>query len=148
MGDAGKPVVVDPTARYQVCLSADEVSWREVAEPSARASTGPFHVQGSFNDWNLWELMPGEIPGLFSCEIGVGTRGRETFQIVADMDLDKVIFPSEENCRDKFETFLGPCPAPSRHHAWVITGEPGTYFDIEFFVTDSCRTVSWIVVDE
>lgn len=130
---------------YRVAvLDEGQVVWEEVIEPGL-ADAQDFQIQGSFTDWQMLSLEPsGEEPGLFYCsECVLGPTGEELFQIAVEYDPYMILYPEMERCIRKAARILGPAEPPSREHAWLIRGDPGSRYRIEFFHYGSTASVTW-----
>lgn len=129
---------------YVDLLPGGKTQWRAIIEPDAPAEELVPFIQGTFNGWSADMLEPSEaIEGLFTCEVDVGASGEESFQIVLDADPDLALFPVTPFCSKKSGKMGGPDVPPSQDFAWVIKGAPETTYKVEFFMSDSVKTVSW-----
>merc|ERR1712060_215482 len=104
-----------------------------------------FELTGSFNDWGFESLEADEsTPGLFTTVIEIGGDGEETFQVVADEDVDRTFYPKEENCTRKSCEVLGP-GASQQENSWCIKGNDGDRFRVEFYRSmENAVSISWI----
>lgn len=126
-------------------LPGGKTRWRELVEPELPSGEVFPFIQGSFNDWDAVMLENSEdIAGLFFCEVILGPSGEETFQLLLDADPDLALYPPEERCAKKGRAVVGPEVPPSREHAWLIRGSPGVQYRVEFFMSATTKTVSWI----
>mmetsp|Transcript_60186 Transcript_60186/g.105468 ORF Transcript_60186/g.105468 Transcript_60186/m.105468 type:complete len:947 (-) Transcript_60186:153-2993(-) len=131
-------------AFYVDLLPGGKTQWREIIEPDAPAEELVPFIQGSFNSWSADMLEPSEaIEGLFTCEVDIGASGEESFQIVLDADPDLALYPVTPFCSRKSGKVGGPDVPPSQDFSWVIKGAPETTYRVEFFMSDSVKTVSW-----
>lgn len=118
--------------------------WREMVEPELPMEEATPFIQGSFNDGGADILDPTDIEGFYTYEVTLGATGEESFSIILDADPDLCFFPEEKSCTKKSKPIAGPEVPPSPEHAWVIRGEPDDCYRVEFFLSGSTRTVSWI----
>jgi polyketide synthase-associated protein len=148
----GRPHTEDvPGSEYLVEVLGDgSTTWRQVERPQLRNVEGPFHISGSFNGWRMEEMVAWGVSGLFACEVEIGDSGTESFQICYNEDKNMTYYPQEKECSNKTATISGPAAAPSKENAWVVTGAPGTFVRVEFFVfkAGSRATINWIAVTD
>mmetsp|Transcript_89371 Transcript_89371/g.278043 ORF Transcript_89371/g.278043 Transcript_89371/m.278043 type:complete len:959 (+) Transcript_89371:20-2896(+) len=140
----------EPGQTYHIELLADgKAVWREAARPEVSDSVSAFQIQGSFSSWDLLSLEPSEdVPGLYTYEVVLGSKGQEAFQICADSDPELVLYPEHPNCTRKATPVMGPAPPPSREHSWVIKGDSGARFRVEVFKSGGSVSVTWFKVVE
>mmetsp|Transcript_59827 Transcript_59827/g.110771 ORF Transcript_59827/g.110771 Transcript_59827/m.110771 type:complete len:942 (+) Transcript_59827:80-2905(+) len=142
----GLPPDIKPGDKFKVELDEDGVAIWEVQEEDDENFGDDFYIQGTFNSWEPEALEPHErIPGLWIGEIVVGKSGEEEFQVLADEDKDMVYYPGMIQCTYKSAPVLGPAGA-SKEYSWMIKGEPGQKFRIEFFQSGRSMSVLWMAM--
>lgn len=122
--------------------------WRQLVEPDLPAEEPTPFIQGSFNDGGADMLDTTEIEGLYTYDVTLGSTGEESFSIILDADPDLCFFPEEKSCTRKSKAIAGPQVPPSPDHAWVIKGRADDSYRVEFFLSGSTKTVSWIKVED
>jgi len=139
-----------PGKTYHVELLQDgKAVWREAARPDISDTVKAFQILGSFSNWEMLTLAPSrDVEGLYTYEVTLGTKGQESFQISVDNDRELVLYPETPRCTRKAMPVLGPAPAPSQEHAWVIKGDSGARYRVEVFKSGPVTSVTWLrVVD-
>jgi len=103
-----------------------------------------FTLTGTFNDWDH-DILEDDllVEGLYACSIVLGSKGEETFQVVADRDEDMTFHPDIAKCTSKSFPVKGPDKV-DKEKAWCIKGDPGSQYRVEFFKSDFSISVSWI----
>jgi len=120
--------------------------WRELVEPELPPDgTTPF-IQGTFNDGGTDMLDTTDIEGFYTYEVMLGPTGEESFSIVLDADPDLCFYPEDKLCSTKVKIIRGPEVPISAEHAWVIRGTPDDTYRVEFYISGSVKTVSWVKV--
>merc|ERR1712217_83303 len=150
--NSGMPHRNKPEAEYVVEVGdGGTVKWYEVEKPQLRKREGPFYISGSFNNWRMEQMLSDDsVDGLHVVEVEIGEDGEESFQIICDEDWTLAYYPNIKNSTRKTAQILGPEPAPSKEDAWLIRGEPDTYFRVEFFIFESGTraTINWIQIKD
>nr|AQS99270.1 type I polyketide synthase [Gambierdiscus excentricus] len=119
------------------------------AQPAAAVTLGSYQISGSWNHGVLQEMSPDSaaVPGLFSIEVTLVTRGTSTFQIFRNRDWGQAIFP-EYPMADSSADILGPDEQIG--HQWAIDGRVGDVFRVEFQRSleraKDDKTVSWTLL--
>jgi len=134
----------DHGVNYSVQLLEDgSVMWREVAHTDLSEATS-FQIQGSFSGWELLGLEPSdEEPGLWGYELTLGSSGEALFQIAVEHDPYHVLYPEQPRCSRQAARILGPAAAPSKDHAWLVSGDAGARYRVEFFQSGTTAAVRW-----
>lgn len=140
----------DPKAEhgdeYAIRIDADGVAEWEKVEPEMPDEYGDeFALQGSFNNWASDTPMSRHesIPGLWVGSITIGRRGEEEFQVIGDGNAELVYSPSYARCTAKSAPVKGPGKA-EKEMAWVIRGNPGDTYKVEFFQQDEQKSIIWM----
>jgi [acyl-carrier-protein] S-malonyltransferase len=144
----------DPRAEvgeeYLIRLDMDGVAdWEKKEKEAPDAYGDDFAIQGSFNNWVADESMDRHpsIPGLWIGEVTLGSTGEEEFQIIGDGDKNLVYSPSTSYCSYKAAPIKGP-GAAEKEMSWVIRGNPGDIFKVEFFQQDDAKSILWMRSDK
>jgi len=133
----------DRSSRWTILIDDDGVAEWELDDlPPEHGDK--FYIRGTFSDWMPEELeRHDEFSGLWSGTIMLGAGGQEHFQVIADNDLEKVFHPAERGCTQKCSPVQGPERA-GQDLSWVIQGEPGETFTVEFFRAGRHLSVIWM----
>lgn len=129
-----------PGDSYRVTLRVTgrwrNVTWEKLpaGHPQARLSdqltrerVSQFYIAGSWNDWNLSEMVPGE-PGIYAATAVLWRDGGE-FQILCNRDWSQVIHPKTPKAA-MTQPLAGP---DDQGHGmnWFLNGQAGDVFRIE-----------------
>jgi len=133
--------------RFHVELTkSGQAIWREIVQPYLPAEGASPFIQGTFNDGGADILDTTDIDGFYTYEIILGPTGEESFSIILDADPDLCFYPEDKFCSTKSQSVNGPEVPPSPENAWVIRGAPDDTYRVEFYISGSVRTVSWVKV--
>jgi len=133
----------DAGTRWKVLLDDDGVAEWEKDEDEAVDFGDELFLQGTTNSWKPEVMVRHEnIPGCWEYEITIGSSGEEEFQIVADGEKDRVYYPSQPRCTVK--AAMIQFGETSRENAWLIRGNPGETYKVEFFQLEKHRSVMWM----
>nr|AFW98415.1 type I polyketide synthase [Heterocapsa triquetra] len=135
----------DPSTRWTVFIDDDGVAEWEKEEEDAVDYGDEFFIQGTSNNWQPEALEQHEsIPGCWEGTITIGSSGEEEFQIVADGENQKerVYSPSQPGCTLK--AAIINFGAAGREMSWLIRGNPGETYKVEFFQQDKHRSIMWL----
>jgi hypothetical protein len=140
----------DPNAgdgdEYMINIDQDAVAEWEKVEPDLPDSYGDeFALQGTFNNWSPDTTMTRHesIPGLWIGSIVIGPTGAEEFQVIADADPELIYSPSTARCMSKAAPIKGPGQV-DKEMAWLVRGNPGDRFKVEFFQQDDAKSIIWM----
>nr|AQS99216.1 type I polyketide synthase [Gambierdiscus polynesiensis] len=140
-----------PGKTYHIELLAEgKAVWREAALPEISDTVSSFQILGSFSNWDRLPLEPSrDVEGLYTYEVTLGSKGRESFQISVDNDPELVLYPETPSCTRKATPVLGPSQAPSQEYAWVMKGDSGARYRVEVFKSGPATSVTWLrVIDQ
>jgi len=150
---SGLPILEDKIgATFQVEVTADgKTVWREVVETPSENKGERFYILGSWNDWGMDAMADsGDIANLYWSKATIGESGEEFFQVICDEDFSRAYFPAVPMCTRKATEILGPSNpgSASPEFAWCIQAEPGTTFKVEFYISDTTKSVNWYRLKE
>lgn len=129
----------EPGSRWKIILDEDGVATWERDDDDVPDYGDEFAVQGTFSGWSPEVLERHEsIPGLWTGTLTIGSSGEEQFQIIADNDATKIYYPGQQRCTLKAAAIHGPGKAV-KENAWLVRGNPGEVFNIEFFQQEKNR---------
>lgn len=134
-----------PGDKWEVEIFEDgEVTYAE-QEKKLPELGNSYYLTGTANGWSFDYLDSHEsIPGLYVTTLTLGARGEEEFQVVADQNPAMTFYPSEPRCPVKSIPVSGPSEA-QKESAWVIRGNEGDKFRVEFFKSDAGKlSLSWV----
>jgi len=139
---------LDPRAeaasRWKISLDEDGIVEWERDDDDLPEYGDEFFVQGTFNDWTPDSLERHDsIQGLWVGTVTIGETGEELFQIIADSDEEKIYHPGQTRCTLKAASIIGPAKA-TKDFAWLIEGNAGDSYTIEFFQQDKHLSVMWM----
>jgi len=134
----------EPGTKWKVDLDEDgTVTW-ERDDDFDKDYGDEFFLQGTFNGWHREPMeRHAQIPGLWVGHLQVGSDGEDLFQVVADENEEMVYHPEFARCSLKAPRVCGPERA-GKDLAWLVRGEEGTVFRIEFFQQDQHISILWI----
>merc|ERR1712050_39652 len=77
-------------------------------------------------------------------------NGEQFFSIICDEDFSRAYYPEIPQCTRKTAEILGPANVGGARPdvAWCIQAEPGTQFRVEFYCTDTFKSVTWFRMKE
>jgi len=145
--DAGRP-----GDRFKVRLAVKGkwrmVEWENldagVPEGSAPASVvpaGTYQISGSWNHGELQDMTADPaVPGLFTGEVKLVTRGTSFFQIIRNRDWDQAVYPAEPGA-DSSSVVLGPDVQIGS--SWALDGMPGDVYQVDFSRAGDTKQVTW-----
>nr|AQS99289.1 type I polyketide synthase [Gambierdiscus excentricus] len=104
-----------------------------------------YFVTGTFNEWGYDAMDPdGSLAGLHAFTIEIGDTGSEEFQVNADQDPAMTFYPDTIQCTMRSAPVKGP-GFIARENAWLVKGEPGDKFRVEFYTSEAGMvSISWI----
>lgn len=140
----GLPAKPERHANYNVQLDEDgTVTW-ERTDDDYQDWGNEFGIRGSHNNWSTEPLdQHDSIQGLWTGRITLGSNGEELFQVVADESDEMIYAPDRERCQQKSAEITGPSKQ-GKEHAWLVRGQPGDVFRVEFFQQEQRRSILWI----
>mmetsp|Transcript_115524 Transcript_115524/g.246873 ORF Transcript_115524/g.246873 Transcript_115524/m.246873 type:complete len:1348 (-) Transcript_115524:63-4106(-) len=126
------------------------VTWT-LAWPEGKAQELRYYMTGSFNEWQLTPMIPAKDAAgaiIHTYRLTVGDNGLESFQIVVEEDLTRVIHP---NCQDVATSGTIFCCGPDDEgdgRNWMIHGKEGYQVDIVLNIgeRDRRKWVTWETV--
>merc|ERR1740129_1406415 len=134
----------DAGSRWKISLDEDGVAEWERDDDDMPEWGDEFFVQGSHNDWSPEVLDRHDtIPGLWTGAITIGSSREEQFQVIADNDEEKIYHPGQSRCTLKAAKIKGPTKA-SKEMTWLIRGNPGDSYTVEFFQQDRHLSIMWL----
>jgi len=138
---------LDPRAelgsRWQVYIDADGVAEWELDEEIPHYGDS-FFIRGTHSHWAPQPLERHfYIPGLWTGHITVGSNGEEHFQVLADEDDGMIFHPGMPRCTLRGAVVNGP-ERVSRDMGWLIEGEPGQDYIVEFFQRNRIVSLVWM----
>nr|AIW63288.1 polyketide synthase AS3D904 [Azadinium spinosum] len=129
--------------KWKVSLDEDGVVTWEIDDEDNPDYGDEFFLQGTLNSWTPEPLDKHDtIPGLWIGTITLGDSGEDQFQIVADNDVSRVYHPNNPYCTVKAAPIA--FGKADKELAWVIRGNEGDSFRVEFFQSDKYRSVNWV----
>jgi len=134
----------EPGSRWKISLDEDGIAEWERDDDDMPDMGDEFFIQGSHNEWSADALDRHDtIPGLWTGSVTLGDTGEEHFQIIADSDEDKVYHPGMPRCTLKATAIQGPGKA-TRDNTWLIRGNAGDTYSVEFFQQDKHLSMMWL----
>merc|ERR1712151_1259963 len=134
----------EPGSKWKVYIDDDGIASWERADDEFDDPGDEFFVQGSHNDWTPDPLEKHDsIPGLWVGTVEIGSSGETEIQIVADGDKEKIYHPQTSKCTLKAAPIVGPGKA-GKDLSWLVRGNPGATFKIEFFQQDKQTSLIWM----
>jgi len=133
-----------PGSRWKVDLDEDGIITWEQDFDDMRDYGDDFFIRGSHNDWLPQPLERHDyIPGLWTVSLTLGVSGMEEFQVIADENEEMVYHPEMPKCTMRSAPVLGPEKA-GKDLAWLLKGNAGDTFRIEFFQQDAHISLLWL----
>eukprot|EP00408_Alexandrium_pacificum_P065364 CAMPEP_0171170238 /NCGR_PEP_ID=MMETSP0790-20130122/8613_1 /TAXON_ID=2925 /ORGANISM="Alexandrium catenella, Strain OF101" /LENGTH=1170 /DNA_ID=CAMNT_0011635083 /DNA_START=47 /DNA_END=3559 /DNA_ORIENTATION=- len=146
--DAGKP-----GDRFKVCFAVKgkwrHVDWenldKDTAEAASAVPSGSYQISGSWNHGELQNMTADpSMPGLFTAEVKLITKGASFFQIIRNGDWGQAVYPDEPGADSSAEV-IGPDEQIG--YSWALPGERGDVFKVSFQRTleggSEMKKVSW-----
>jgi len=139
-----------PGTTYQLALSPEDpvtmpLKFRMVDEsqdaPEDEEEDTYYSLTGNYNDWQEDRMLEGSVPGLSIASVEIPDDGILEFHFLKNGDEDQVLGPAQEECSKKLIPIIGP--EANLPNKWVVKGEPGDEIQIELFIKDGMRSITW-----
>jgi len=118
-----------------------DVDKPEGSGPASIVPFGTYQISGSWNHGELQDMAADPaVPGMFTTEVKLLSKGVSLFQIIRNHDFDQAIYPEEPGA-DSTSVVLGPDMQMGT--SWALEGRQGDIFQVNYQRESESQKVTW-----